>query len=182
MRVSARWIAMIVALVLVALGIVLAVSHRSEASVPRLVQQHRPAPAFNVKTLDGKTITTASLAGKAYVVNFFNSWCIPCRQEHPALQAFYDEHKSERDFAMLGIVREDDDAAIRGYVAAEKVAWPVALEGADDAALEFGTRGQPETYVISPDGVAVCGSIGPTTQALLDVWLQAARTGKQCNA
>ena len=48
------------------------------------------------------------------------------------------------------------------------------------ASLSFGTTGQPETYVIAPDGVAVCGTIGQSTQAALDAWLQAARTGQEC--
>jgi cytochrome c biogenesis protein CcmG/thiol:disulfide interchange protein DsbE len=169
-----------VAIVLVAFGVVLAVSHRNEPAMPRLVQEHARVPDFTVTTLNGKTVSASSLAGKAYVVNFFNSWCIPCQQEHPALAAFYDEHKDDRDFAMLGIVRDDEAQAIRGYVAAENVKWPVALKGAEQATLDFGTTGQPETYVVSPDGVVVCGVIGTSTQAALDTWLDAARTGRQC--
>src|SRR3954447_25467364 len=180
MRLRARWIALLVGLVLVAFGVVLAVQHRNEPSVPRLVQEHADVPAFNVTTLDGKKLDAASLRGKTYVVNFFNSWCIPCQQEAPALQAFYDAHKDERDFAMLGIVRQDEESSVRGYVAAEKVTWPVALRGAEQASLDFGTVGQPETFVVSPDGVLVCGASGPSTAAALDTWLQAGRTGKQC--
>jgi cytochrome c biogenesis protein CcmG/thiol:disulfide interchange protein DsbE len=175
-----RWIALGVAVVVVAFTVVLALNHRSEPSIPRLVQEHGPAPDFSLKTLDGKTVSSAALKNKTYVVNFFNSWCIPCQQEAPALQAFYDEHKGEHDFAMLGIVRQDEASAIRGYVAAEKVTWPVALSGADQASLDFGTIGQPETFVVSSDGVMVCGASGPSTQAALDTWLSAARTGKQC--
>jgi len=180
MRLRARWIALMVGVVVVAFGVVLAVQHRNEPSIPRLVQQHERAPQFSLTTLDGKHISDASLAGKAYVVNFFNSWCIPCQQEHPALAAFYDEHKGDADFAMIGIVRDDEEAAVRSYVAADKVTWTVALAGADQAALGFGTTGQPETYVIAPDGIAVCGVIGPATQAALDIWLTAARSGKEC--
>ena len=132
-------------------------------------------PDFSVTALDGKKIDAASLHGKATVVNFFNSWCIPCQQEAPALQAFYNEHKNDPDFAMIGIVREDEESAIRDYVGTNKIAWPVALTGSGQAALEFGTTGQPETYVIAPDGVAVCGVLGPSTQAALDTWLQAGR-------
>ena len=176
----ARWIALAVAVVIAAFGVVLAVQHRNETSVPRLVQEHATAPPLNLKTLDGKTIDAKSLAGKTYVVNFFNSWCIPCQQEAGALQAFYDEHKSEQDFAMIGVVRDDEESAVRGYVNAQKVGYPVALTGAQQASLDYGTTGQPETYVIAPDGVAVCGELGPSTQAALDTWLAAARSGKQC--
>src|SRR5215475_6957570 len=109
MRLRARWIAIMVGVVLVAFGIVLAVQHRTEPSVPRLVQEHGRMPQFDVKTLDGTKVDSGSLAGKTVVVNFFNSWCIPCQQEAPALAQFYDEHKNEPDFVMLGIVRDDDE-------------------------------------------------------------------------
>ncbi len=180
MRLRARWIALMVGAVLVAFGVVLAVQHRNEPSVPRLVQEHARVPDFSVTSLDGKKIDAASLRGKTYVVNFFNSWCIPCHQEAPALQAFYDAHKGERDFEMIGIVRQDEASAVRDYVAAEKVTWPVAFRGAEQASLDFGTVGQPETFVVSSDGVMVCGASGPSTEAALETWLRAARTGKQC--
>jgi cytochrome c biogenesis protein CcmG/thiol:disulfide interchange protein DsbE len=175
-----RWIAVSAAVLLVAFGVVLAVQHRSEASVPRLVQEHKAVPAFSLKTLDGKRISARSLAGKTYVVNFWNSWCIPCRQEAPALESFYARHRAEPDFAMLGIVRDDEPRAIRDYVAAQSVKWPVAFDPNGSAGLGFGTTGQPETYVISPAGVAACGTLGPATLAELEAWLRAARAGGTC--
>jgi thiol-disulfide isomerase/thioredoxin len=179
-RVSARSIALLAGIAVAAFGVLLAVQHRDEPSVPRLVQEHGAVPAFALTTLDDKPVDSAKLAGKTYVVNFFNSWCIPCHQELPALKAFYAAHAGDADFEMIGIVRDDDEQAIRDYVVANGISWPVAIAGAEQAALDFGTTGQPETYVIAPDGVAVCGALGPSTREALDGWLQAARTGKQC--
>jgi cytochrome c biogenesis protein CcmG/thiol:disulfide interchange protein DsbE len=179
-RHATRWIALSLAVVLVAFGVVLAVQHRTEASVPRLVQEHKQVPAFSLETLDGKPVSAKSLAGKTYVVNFWNSWCIPCQQERPALQSFYAEHRREPDFAMLGIVRDDDPSQIRSYVTNEHVAWPVAFDPNGSAGLGFGTTGQPETYVISSAGVAECGSLGPVSVAELEAWWQAVRAGGTC--
>jgi cytochrome c biogenesis protein CcmG/thiol:disulfide interchange protein DsbE len=175
-----RVIALSVAVVLVAFGVVLAVQHRSEASVPRLVQEHKPVPEFDLPTLDGKRISSRSLAGKTYVVNFWNSWCIPCIQEAPALEAFYAKHRNEPDFEMVGIVRDDEKKPIRDYVAKNEIEWPVAFDPDGSAGLGFGTTGQPETYVISPSGVAACGTLGPATEAELEIWLRAARAGGTC--
>jgi thiol-disulfide isomerase/thioredoxin len=175
-----RWIALTAAVLLVAFGVVLAVQHRSEASVPRLVQEHKPVPTFDLTTLDHKQVSSRSLAGKTYVVNFWNSWCIPCEQEQPALKTFYASHRNEPDFAMVGIVRDDDPRSIRDYVAGNSITWPVAFDPSGSAGLGFGTTGQPETYVISPRGVAACGSIGPVTVAELENWLQGARAGGIC--
>jgi cytochrome c biogenesis protein CcmG/thiol:disulfide interchange protein DsbE len=179
-RVRIRWIALGVAVVLVAFGVMLAVQHRSEPSVPRLVLEHGPAPSIDMKTLDGKTVSSAQLKNKTYVVNFFNSWCIPCQQETPALKAFYAEHKDEADFEMIGIIIDDDAKTMRGYVRDQGITWPVTVDPHGAASLGFGTTGQPETFVIAPDGVAVCGTLGPSSRAALDAWLQAARNGQQC--
>jgi cytochrome c biogenesis protein CcmG/thiol:disulfide interchange protein DsbE len=179
-KLRTRWIALAVGVVLVAFGIVLAVQHRSEPSVPRLVQEHRPAPAFNLVGLDGKKINSAQVRNKTYVVNFFNSWCIPCQQEEPALKEFYEQHKSEPDFAMLGIIIQDDASTMRGYVREKGITWPVLVDPQGSAALDYGTTGQPETYVIAPDGVVVCGTLGPSSVAALNTWLAAARSGQEC--
>jgi cytochrome c biogenesis protein CcmG, thiol:disulfide interchange protein DsbE len=179
-RHRARWIALTVAVVLVGFGVVLAVQHRTEVSVPRLVQEHKPAPSFSLTTLDSKPISSQSLAGKTYVVNFWNSWCIPCQQEEPALQTFYAAHHDDPDFAMLGIVRDDTSSPIRDYVAANAIKWPVAFDPSGGTELGFGTTGQPETYVISPTGVAACGGLGPVSDADLEAWLQIVRAGGVC--
>ena len=65
-------------------------------------------------------------------------------------QTFYARHRREPDFAMVGIVRDDDAGPIRDYVAAHSIGWPVAFDPNGSAGLGFGTTGQPETYVISP--------------------------------
>jgi thiol-disulfide isomerase/thioredoxin len=175
-----RWIALGVAAVLVVFGVVLAVNHRTETAIPRIVQQHRTVPAFTVTSLDGKPVASSALRGKTYVVNFFNSWCIPCQQEEPALQAFYAEHKNDPDFAMLGVVRDDEKGAVESYVKNNKIGWPVALDPGGTASLGFGTTGQPETYIVSSDGVAACGTLGPSTTAMLNTWLQGVRAGEVC--
>ena len=175
-----RWIALTVAFVLVAFGVVLAVQHRTEPSVPRLVQAHDPAPTFSLTSTDGKPVTSAALKGKTYVVNFWNSWCIPCRQEEPALKSFYAAHHADADFAMVGIVRDDEPSPVRAYVAANDIGWPIAFDPQGRAGLGFGTTGQPETYVIGPSGVAACGSLGPVSAGELEAWLSVARSGGVC--
>jgi cytochrome c biogenesis protein CcmG/thiol:disulfide interchange protein DsbE len=177
---AVRWIALGVAAVIVALGMVLAVQHRTEPSTPRLVQQHEPAPDFELTALDDTPVSSRALRGKTYVVNFWNSWCIPCRQEEPTLKAFYDAHRDEPDVAMVGIVRDDEESPVRSYVASNDIEWPIAFDPDGRAALDFGTTGQPETYVISPSGVAACGSLGPVTTAELEAWLRIVRAGGVC--
>jgi cytochrome c biogenesis protein CcmG/thiol:disulfide interchange protein DsbE len=115
------------------------------------------------------------LHGKAVIVNFWNSWCQPCRQEAPSLDRFYAQHAEDRDFAMVGIVIDDSASAARSYVQARQIRWQIALDPDSRAALDFGTTGQPETYAISPDGVIVAKRSGPATVADLTRMLAMAR-------
>jgi cytochrome c biogenesis protein CcmG/thiol:disulfide interchange protein DsbE len=175
----ARWVAGGVAVVLVALAIVFATQigsdPREDASKSQLAG--RVAPKFRVTTLDGEELTRADLAGKATIVNFWNTWCIPCRQEAPDLQAFYAKHGDDPDFQMIGIVRDDGRGAVQKWVRNRGDDWTIAMDPGGNAALAFGTRGQPETFAISPDGVVVGYQFGPSSVDDLDALLGAARGG-----
>jgi cytochrome c biogenesis protein CcmG/thiol:disulfide interchange protein DsbE len=165
-----RWVVVGVGAVIAILAVVLALTvgtdPQAEMNTSRLVG--KPAPEFAVDGLDGRPITSAQLAGKTVLVNFWNSWCIPCLQEHDALQTWYRRHRSSSDVVLLGIVRDDSGQAVRGYVKDENVEWPVAFDPGAKAALDFGTRGQPETYAIGPDGVVAASIFGPVTPQILD--------------
>jgi cytochrome c biogenesis protein CcmG/thiol:disulfide interchange protein DsbE len=136
----------------------------------------RPAPPFALTDVDGGTpVTTSALQGRTIVVNFWNSWCIPCRQEHPALAEFYARHRDDPSFAMVGIVRDDDAKAVREYVARENVRWTIALDPKGAAAIAYGTTGQPETYVIGPDGTVHAELWGPASVGDLERMYDAAK-------
>jgi cytochrome c biogenesis protein CcmG/thiol:disulfide interchange protein DsbE len=177
MKHPARWIAAMVGVVVVAFSVVLATQVESDPRADAKASQlaGREVPEFTVRTLDGQVVSDADLAGKATIVNFWNTWCIPCREEHPALTTFYDRHAGEPDFMMLGIVRDDTRAAVERWVRDKGVAWTIAMDPGGAAALAFGTRGQPETFAISPDGLVVGYQFGPSTVRDLEVLLAAAR-------
>jgi cytochrome c biogenesis protein CcmG/thiol:disulfide interchange protein DsbE len=177
MKHTARWIAGGVGVAVASLGVVLALNvttdPRADATHSRLVG--RPVPAFTLPTLDGREVSSASLAGKTVIVNFWNSWCQPCLQELPALQSYYAQHVNDPDVLLLGIVRDDTAEAVRAAVQSAHIGWTIALDPGSKAALGFATRGQPETYVIGPDGVIAASLYGPTTVRSLDTMVAAAR-------
>ncbi len=174
-----RWVALSVGAVVLALtvavALVIKVDPNADAQRSHLVGT--TAPGFDLRALDGGHIRSTDLAGKVVIVNFWNTWCIPCRQEHPALVQFYQRHAADPDFVMIGIVRDDTTAAVRAYVRIEHVGWTIALDPGASAALNFATRGQPETYAISyePGGVIVASKWGPSSVADLETMLAAAR-------
>jgi cytochrome c biogenesis protein CcmG, thiol:disulfide interchange protein DsbE len=75
---------------------------------------------------------------------------------------------------MIGVVRDDTESAVRGYVEDEGVPYMVAFDPGGRAALDFGTRGQPETYAITPDGVIAGSKWGPSSVAELEQMYRAA--------
>jgi cytochrome c biogenesis protein CcmG/thiol:disulfide interchange protein DsbE len=179
MKRPARWAALAVAAVVVVLGVVLAVNVGND---PQASSQQSPflgkaVPDFDLPTLDGGTVSNASTAGKAMIINFWNTWCTPCRDEAPALEEFYAQHADDSDFVMVGIVRDPQEStkAIKAYVNDRGMKWTVALDPGDQAALDFATRGQPETLAVSPTGVVAASKYGPMSVAELEKFLAAAR-------
>jgi cytochrome c biogenesis protein CcmG/thiol:disulfide interchange protein DsbE len=173
----ARVIALSVAAVVVVFGVVLALNvgkdPEQDAKQSKLVG--KAAPAFDLPNLDGGRVTLADIAGKSAIVNFWNHWCIPCQQEAPALESFYAQDKDDPVFAMVGFVRDDTSGDVRAYVKKNGVGWTIALDPDSVAALDFGTRGQPETYAISPSGVVAAAKFGPMSAGELEQFLTAAR-------
>jgi cytochrome c biogenesis protein CcmG/thiol:disulfide interchange protein DsbE len=175
-----RWIALTVAVFVVAFGVVLAtqVGGDPNEADSKTALLGDVVPIFSVERLDGTTLTQSDLDGRAVIINFWNSWCIPCEQELPALKTFYERHADDDDFLMLGIVRDDTEAAVRAHVSSEDLDWVIALDPDSLATLAFGTRGQPETFAISPSGRIVGFQSGPSTVGVLERMLDAARVAR----
>lgn len=178
MKHVARWAALGVALVVVAFGVILALNVGSDPQVD--AQQNHvvgtAAPALSLTTVDGRPLTSDDVAGKTVLVNFWNTWCIPCQQELPALKKFWADHQNDPDLVMLGIVRRDDKRTVKEFVTGEGITWTVAFDPDKKAALDFGTHGQPETFAISPRGQIVAYNAGPMTVTGLEQFLDFARS------
>lgn len=142
-----------------------------------------PVPALELPTLDGEgTFALGGQEGDALIVNFFNSWCVPCREEEPALQAFYERHRDDPDFEFVGIVRDDTERAIRDWVRDQGTPWPVLLDPGARASVEFATQGQPETFAITPAGVVAAVHRGAATTDDLEALLAIARGERSAEA
>jgi cytochrome c biogenesis protein CcmG/thiol:disulfide interchange protein DsbE len=168
----ARWVAGSVALVVVVLGVILALNVGSdpESDTTASPLQNKAVPAFDLPTLDGAKVTDSSTTGKWTVINFWNTWCVPCRQELPELKKFAQAHAGDTDVKMIGIVRDPQEpkSVLEQYVKAEGMDWTIALDPGSKAALDFATRGQPETFLVAPNGEVTVFFYGPVTAAALD--------------
>lgn len=173
LRLMAIGVGVLVALFGTVLALTVKTDPRADQNRSNLVGKQ--APNIVVTTTAGAAVHLDDYQGRAVLVNFWNTWCIPCRQEAPALTAWNKDHAGDSSVVMLGIVREDTDTAVRSYVKTNKVSWPIGLDPSGAAALAFGTRGQPETYAVSPSGMIIGSYYGPATEKILDQMVAAAR-------
>src|SRR5690606_12069380 len=93
--------------------------------------------------------------GEWVVVNFFASWCGPCRQEHPELVAFSERHAARGDASVVSVAFSDAEDDARAFFEELGGDWPVLIEGTGRIGIDFGVTGVPETYLVAPDGTVV---------------------------
>lgn len=176
-----RWIA-VGSVAVVVLGLLTVFAARVGTD-PTLVESPllgKPAPSFDLPGLDDGRVRSADLAGRPYVVNFWASWCVPCRQEAPHLRSFH-ERWSPRGVEVIGIVWNDSESDARRFREEFGLRFPQAVDPGSRAALDFGVFGIPETYVVDARGIVMAklvGAVGPTTldQVLTDAMAGETRT------
>ncbi len=157
------------------LVVVLALSFRYDPHDVRSAAVGKPAPAFALTALESAgTVELATYQGKVVVVNFFASWCIPCKQEHAALASAWSRYHTA-DVVLLGILYQDDPDAGREFMRRLGGGWPTAIDADGRVALSFGVFGIPETFFISPDGVIAGRHIGPIDDETLVAGIEAIR-------
>ncbi len=108
----------------------------------------QPAPDFTVEIIDGGAFTLSEAVGQPVVLNFWASWCPPCRVEIPEISAFADANP---DVTVVGVAVEDTEAASREFAAEIMATYPLAL-GTREVEDAYPNLGLPVTYVIDADG------------------------------
>ena len=127
----------------------------------------QPAPVWTLTSLDGETVSSADLAGRPYVVNFWASYCIPaCVDEHPVLGAAHDRYGDE--LAIVGVLYSDDPDDAEGFLSRYGDAgYPQLVDPDGRLAIELGVTGPPESYFVDADGILRGKQFGPLTDALM---------------
>jgi cytochrome c biogenesis protein CcmG/thiol:disulfide interchange protein DsbE len=124
------------------------------------------APDFTLALLDGGSLRYGEIKGKPILVNFFASWCLPCREEMPAIEKIAQEYRA-KGVVFLGVAVDDTEAKMREFVARYQVTFPVALDNGAATQKSFGVYGIPTTYFIDKQGVINYFHAGAVTEELL---------------
>lgn len=126
----------------------------------RVAEVGKPAPDFSLRDRSGKTWTLSELKGQVVFVNFWATWCPPCREEMPSMQELYTSMPPGR-FKMLAILYKDEPASADELVAQSGYTFPVLLDPNNETGRAYGLTGVPETYIVDREGVLREKYIGP---------------------
>jgi len=173
-RRGARIVSVAIGVVLVSLLLVLfkASPNPSENADSPLLGQ--PAPAINTTTLNNEQFNLARRKGSWVILNFFNSTCVPCRNEHPFLLAFAAKEASAQNPAELyTVINDDSDNAVAEYFQKFGGDWPKLRDQNGAIAIAFGIAKVPETWIIDPNGYVRLRIAGQLSDGLLDEQLSA---------
>lgn len=126
-------------------------------------------PQFAYQSLTGDSLSTESLRGKVVLVNFWATWCLPCRVEMPALDAMHRRH-ADSGFVVVGLaVDRVSTAQVRAFVAERGVTYPIAHVGPEAEALFGGVQGYPMSFLLDRSGRIRHRVIGPIAPVSLEL-------------
>jgi cytochrome c biogenesis protein CcmG, thiol:disulfide interchange protein DsbE len=164
---QARGVLLTGAAILVALGVALLLISATASNKPPI----RYAKPFTLTELGhaGQQISLASVAGRPVILNFFASWCAPCKKETPLLASFYRQHDGR--VLVIGIDSADQESAALSFIDADKVGYPIGFDPIPaSTALAYGAAQLPQTFFLNARHQIVRHISGDLTRSELDSW------------
>jgi peroxiredoxin len=131
------------------------------------------APDFTLADINGKDIKLSSLRGKPVMVNFWATWCPPCRAEIPEIVKMYTETGASRSYEVLGVATQSDSATIRAFSQEFNMTFPLLPDVNGRVVSNYHVLPIPTTFFIDRDGIIRYIQTGPVTRDLMEKWLLA---------
>lgn len=160
-------------LLVVALPWVVMTRARDDATTEPAASPSRPeqgftAPDFTLEALDGESVRLAQLRGEVVLINFWATWCPPCRDEMPAIQEAYDEHRDE-GLVVLAVNLMESDAQVKDFVEETRLTFPILMDSRGSVAKRYRVQSLPTTYFVDRFGVIQDIAIGgPMSRSLIE--------------
>ena len=133
-------------------GLYILQRHRAPAKYLQVSsEQHPPAPDFSLPQLDGRTLTLSQYRGKVVLLDFWATWCEPCRQEIPRFIELQDKYR-EHGFQIIAVSMDDAEEPVREFLKEFHLNYPVVMGNAHIGQLYGGVLGLPIAFLIAPDG------------------------------
>jgi thiol-disulfide isomerase/thioredoxin len=161
-----RYLGIILALIGVVLAVTIGLRHRPLTPIFN-PGNHPLAPEFSLTALDGQTIDLADYRGRVVLLDFWATWCGPCREEIPRFIQLQDKYR-ERGFQVIGISMDDEPELVREFYRRFRVNYPVALGGSKLGELYGGVLGLPIAFLVGRDGRIYAKHIGSSDPSILE--------------
>lgn len=149
-------------------GIVALDAAKNHTGQPPSPDKGRAAPDFRLETLDGKSVRLSDLQGKTVLINFWATWCLPCRQEMPEIVKAYSKYH-DRGFEVVAVDEQEDRDTIKKWVDAFGMPFPVAFDSSGQVGQTFRAGTQfPTSLFVDPTGIVTDIRYGPMDAQFLD--------------
>lgn len=168
-----KWIGPRIILILVGIfvfsyGTKESVPQKTEPAMDATGKRTMVATDFSLSTLDGPDMSLKSTRGKKVILNFWATWCEPCRSEMPHMQAFYTNHQDEFEILAVNLTHKDNSIEkITSFVKNMQLTFPVLLDEEGDISTRYGAFTVPTTFILNEQG-EILHEIGPMDEAFLD--------------
>ncbi len=141
----------------------------------------REAPEFALKLFNGEEVSLSELKGKTVLLNFWASWCMPCRQEAQALEQAWQNYK-DKDVVFIGVNVWDEDSSALSYMEKFGGGYPHGADPREEIQVDYGIGGVPETYFIDSSGKISDKYNGPLTKQIIDYYIAKAKKSENQNS
>ena len=134
----------------------------AQTTAPQLLQKlsgQPPAPEFALPDLDDQITSLSGLKGKVLIVNFWATWCPPCRKEMPSMQRAWEKVK-DKDVVLLGIHVGGNTDKVWDFTSSYNITFPILIDKRGTTSKKWKTIGLPTTYVVDPQGRKIYRAIG----------------------
>lgn len=162
---------------LVTVGVGYAVWQEPQESAAVVAEVQKPevgylAPHFTLTGLDNQVYKVEGKRTKPVILNFWASWCGPCRMEAPDLQKLYEKYKDQVDFYGVNVTNNDSPEAAAAFVQAYKLTFPIPMDVAGTVSDRYLVQAFPTTYLVDTQGVVREKIIGMIDAATLELELR----------
>ena len=129
-----------------------------------------PAADFTISRFNGEELTLSQLKGSVVVLNFWASWCLPCRQEMPAFETIYQEYR-DRNVVFVGVAVSDVEQEARAFAAEVGVSYPLGMDSTGEIGEAYEIQALPTTFFVDREGTITRKISGLANEGILRVFL-----------
>ncbi|MFC1903230.1 TlpA family protein disulfide reductase [Chloroflexota bacterium] len=144
--------------------------------IPTAPEVGRMAPDFTLLDMDGNEVGLSEFRGKVVLVNFWATWCPPCRAEMPDIESLYQEYK-DKDVVVIGVDLREGEDKVRRFVQDGGYNWIFTMDATGKVGSEYRVRAIPTSFFLDKDGIIKAIHIGTMSKSAMEVKLAVAMNG-----